>query len=246
MLTIKNITGRFKKRITIFLLPAIFLFSCTNNKEPDSSDEVDTEAIYFDYQVRGEEGNDYITVLLQFRYGGENGGTLTLEEPGKVELDGQVITPDSSKITGTYYEIQKPIEVFTGKHSIVFTGSDKKIYKNEFDFQPLSLTTTIGDTLRRSDLLVDPIVIGFNGLAPEDYIRVLLTDTSFTGDGINRLDTARDGQLLITKKDFQNLINGPVQLEFVREHERRVKNGTGERGKLMITYSLKREFILKD
>ena len=246
MLTIKNIIGRFKKRVTTFLLPAIFLFSCANNKEPDSSDEVDPEAIYFDYQVRGEEGNDYITVLLQFRFGGENGGTLTLEEPGKVELDGEVIAPDSSKITGAYYEIQKPIKVFTGRHSIVFTGSDKKIYKNEFDFQPLLLLTTIGDTLRRSDLVFDPIVIGFNGLNSEDYVRVLLTDTTFTGNGINRLDTVRNGRLLITKQELENIANGPVQLEFIREHERRVKNRMGERGKLQITYSLKREFILKD
>ena len=241
MLTTKNIKGRFRKSFISFLFPAVILFSCTNNREPESTGEVNPEAIYFDYQVRGEEGNDYITVLLQFRFGGENGGTLILEEPGKVELDGEVITPDSSKITGTYYEIQKPIKVFTGRHSIVFTGSDKKIYKNEFDFQPLSLLTTIGDTLRRSDLVVE-----FNGLEQEDYIRVLLTDTSFTGDGINRLDTARNGRLQITKEDFQNLINGPVQLEFVREHEKQVKNGTGERGRLQITYSLKREFILKD
>ena len=241
MLTIKNIIGRFKKRVATFLLPAIFLFSCTNNKEPDSSDEVDPEAIYFDYQVKGEEGNDYITVLLQFRFGGENGGTLTLNEPGKVELDGEVVAGDSSKITGTYYEIQKPIEIFTGKHSIVFTGSDKNIYKDEFNFKLLSLITTIGDTLRRSDMIFE-----FSGLEPEDYIRVLLTDTSFTGDGINRLDTARNGRLLITKEDFQNLVNGPVQLEFIREYERRIKNGMGEGGKLQITYSLKREFILKD
>ena len=232
--------------ILFFLFYSILFNSCTNNREPESTGDVNPEAIYFDYQVRGEEGNDYITVLLQFRFGGENGGTLSLEEPGKVELDGEVITPDSSKITGTYYEIQKPIEVFKGKHSIVFTGSDKKIVKNEFDFQPLSLLTAIGDTLRRSELVVGPIVIGFNGLEKEDYIRVLLTDTCFTGDGINRLDTARDGRLIITKEDLKNLINGPVQLEFVREHERRVKNGTGERGKLQITYSLKREFILKD
>ena len=231
----------------LFFLSSIFLFnSCTSNREPESTSDVNPEAIYFDYQVRGEEGNNYITVLLQFRFGGENGGTLSLEEPGKVELDGEVITPDSSKITGTYYEIQKPIEVFTGKHSIVFTGSDKKIYKNEFDFQPFSLITAIGDTLRRSDLVVDPIVIRFNGLEQEDYIRVLLTDTSFTGDGINRLDTARNGRLLITKKDFQNLINGPVQLEFVREHESPVKKGEKQKGRIVTSYSIKREFILSD
>lgn len=229
-----------------FLFSILFFTSCINDREPESSSDVNPQSIFFDYQIRGEEGNDYITVLLQFRFGGENGGTLLLEKPSRAELDGELIPEDSSKMTGAFYEIQKPVELLTGKHSIVFTDIEKKKYKEEFSFQPLTLSTKIADTIRRNDLLFDPIVIGFNGLEPEDYVRLLLTDTSFTGDGINRLDTVRNGRLIISKKELENLVNGPVQLEFIREYEKPVKNGTEEGGRLQITYSLKREFILKD
>lgn len=226
--------------IPFFLFSILFFTSCINDPEPESSSDVNPESIFFDYQVRGEEGNDYITVLLQFRFGGENGGTLLLEKPSKAELDGELIPEDSSKMTGTFYEIQKPVELLTGKHSIVFTDIDKKKYKEEFSFQPVTLATVIPDTIRRDDLVFE-----FKGLEPQDYVRLLLTDTSFTGDGINRLDIVRNGRLIISKKDLENLVNGPVQLEFIREYERPVRNGTTEGGgRISVSYSLKREFIL--
>ena len=86
----------------------------------------------------------------------------------------------------------------------------------------------------------------FNGLEPVDYIHILFTDTSYTGDGINRVDTVKNGRLVITKKDLKNLADGPVQLVFIREYEKPVKNGTPAGGRIAVSYSLKREFILKD
>jgi hypothetical protein len=80
-----------------------------------------------------------------------------------------------------------------------------------------------------------------------DYIRVLMTDTSFTGEGINRLDTVyKDGLINIRKDEMDDLVNGPVQLELIREVDREVRNGTNEGGRIVITYSLRREFFLRD
>jgi hypothetical protein len=42
------------------------------------------------------------------------------------------------------------------------------------------------------------------------------------------------------------LKNGPINLQFYKELEKQVKNGTREGGKLSITYGLKREFELMD
>lgn len=196
------------------------------------------DALWFDYQVTGKEGNDNLTIMLQYKYGGEDGDAIAA---GNVLLDGEILPADSTKMTGVFYELHKPIASFTGNHHILFTDFNNKQYKEEFNFQPVVLSVLIADTLQRSEL-----VFKLEGLEKEDYIRVLLTDTSFINNGINRVDKLINGNLLISKADLESLANGPVQLELIREQERKVKNATEEGGRLLITYSLKREFFLKD
>jgi len=216
-----------------------FFGSCTSNEIGNGKD-VNPSAIYFDYRIWGNEGDDAITVMLQFRFGGANGTTLVLEEPSKVELDGKQIMTDSSKMTGAFYEMVKPIKEFTGKHTIVFTDINQKQYKEEFNFQPIVLRTTIPKEIKRNDLVFE-----LDGLDPIDYVRVILNDTSFASEGINRLDTVRNGRVIISKQDLETVVNGPVHLELYKEVERPIKNGTDEGGKLEITYGVKREFELK-
>ncbi len=220
----------------LFFLFSVSFLGCNNKK--DKNYEADPETIWFDYQVTGGEGDDNLTILLQYRGGGEEENGIAA---GEVKLDGETIAADSTKMTGVFYELHKPLTAFTGKHSIVFTDINKREYKEEFDFKPIVLLTPVNDTVKR-----DELVFEFDGLDPEDHVRVLLTDTSYINDGINRVDKVLNGRLVITKSDLENLANGPVQLEFIREYERPVKNGTKEGGRLLITYSLKREFILKD
>lgn len=229
------------RRLLLFFfigLPVV-ISSCLNSDK--KSGDINPSAIYFDYKISAEEGNDNLTVILQYRDGGEDGDAFTLMEPAKVWLDEETIAADSSKMTGTYYEIHKTIASFSGKHTIKFIDWNKKQYHEEFNFQPLRLQTEIPDTINR-----DNLIFQFDGLEPEDNVRVLLTDTSFFNDGVNRLDTVRNGRLIISKDDLELLADGLVQLEFIREYERPVKNGTKAGGRLAITYSLKREFVLKE
>ena len=198
------------------------------------------DAVYFDYKIWGKEGDEDITIMLQYRFGGENGTTLVLEEPGKVELDGEVIKGDSSAMTGAFYEIQKPLAGFAGKHAIVFTDNNGKQYREQFSFQPVFLKTAIPDTIQR-----DYLIFELDGLDRTDYVRVLMTDTSFKSEGINRLDTVTNGRITITPFDLRNVVDGQVQLEFIKEDERPVNKGTNEGGRISISYGLKREFILK-
>lgn len=221
--------------LLLFCVSLILILSCNNKK---GGDEVNPESIYFDYQITGKEGDDNLTVLLQYRDGGKDRDAVSM---GNVILDGEILPADSAKMTGIFYELHKPIAEFSGKHSIVFTDINKKEYKEDFSFQPVVLVTPITDTAQRNDLVFE-----FEGLEAKDYIRVLMTDTSFVNNGINRVDTVVNGRLIIRKDDLESLANGPVQLEFIREYEKPVKNGTDEGGRLLITYSLKREFFLKD
>lgn len=227
--------SRFFKFI---LIATTLLYTACNSKKTGSKD-IDPQTIYFDYQVWGDEGTDAVTVMLQYRLAGKNGPTLLLEEPGKVELDGELIKADSSKITGAFYEIQKPVKEFTGKHTIVFTDINLKQYSEEFLFQPFAFVDPLPDSLPRGDITFE-----LEGVEKKNYIRIVLTDTSRQHDGINRVDTVTNGRIIITEKDLRDISNGPVHLELIKEEERKVKNGTPEGGRMSISYGLKREFKL--
>jgi hypothetical protein len=197
--------------------------------------------IYLDYKIWGEEGNDSITVMLQFRLKNAEGATVALKTPAKVELDGQPLKEDSSKMTGPFYEIMKSAQGFDGKHSIVYTNSKGKQYREDFIFRVITLKTPLPEAVMRGELVLE-----LEGLNPEDYVRVLLTDTSFTGEEINRLDTVKNGRVIISKQDLRTVMNGPVYLELYREDEKRITNAMKPGGQLSITYGLKRAFRLKD
>lgn len=222
------------------IVSLVFLFSCTSD-EIGNSKNVNPDAIFFDYEVWAEEGKEDVTVNLQYRMGGKNGTTLILDEPSKVMLDGEQLKVDSAKITGAYYEVQKPFASFAGKHVISFTDLSKKEYVEEFDFKPFVLDPNVPSTLNRGDL-----VFNFTGLDSVDFLSVILTDTSFTSADINDLDTVRNGRLVIRADRLSALINGPIHLQFFKEQIIPLKKPTKEGGKFIITYGLKRDFELKD
>lgn len=229
-------------RSIIFALAALCVFfSSCNDNEIGGSKDVNPETIWFDYQISGEDSTNDITVMLQFRFAGKNGTTLVLDDPSKVELDSEIIKADSSKMTGAFYEIMKPVKEFAGKHKIVFTNINGKQYKEEFSFQPIALITKLPGEIERGNLQFE-----LDGLSHTDYVRVLLTDTAFRSEGINRVDTVKNGRIIITKKDLETVVDGPVQLQLIKEDEKPVKNGTPEGGRIAISYGLKRSFILKN
>jgi len=228
-------------KLIAFIAPLLIMvaLSC-NNAEIGNAKDVNPERIYFDYRISGEEGTDSVTIKLQFRFGGPNGTTLVLEEPSKVELDGVKLLADSSKMTGAFYETFRSAREFTGRHEIVYTDVNNKQYRETFHFNPVTLKAEMPPEITRSDLLFE-----LEGLDRLDYVRILMTDTSFESEGINRLDSVRDGRIMISKKELRNLVNGPIQLDFYKENEQPVKNGTEEGGKVSISYGIKRSFILK-
>ena len=173
--------------------------------------------------------------------GGKNGTTLVLDEPSKAMFDGEQLKVDSAKVTGAYYEVQKPFASFPGKHTITFTDLNKKEYKEEFEFIPFVIDPNVPATMDRGDL-----VFTFKGLDSTDILNVVLTDTSFKSADINDMDTVRNGRLVISAHRLSALENGPISLQFYKEMEKSIKSSTKEGGKLVISYGLRREFELKD
>ncbi|HET9744069.1 MAG TPA: hypothetical protein VFP97_00065 [Chitinophagaceae bacterium] len=229
-------TSTLTSTLTFALLT---MTSCTSDEIGNVKD-VNPDAIYFDYEIWADETNPEVTVHLQYRMGGKNGTTLVLEEPSKVLLDGEQLNLDSAKVTGAYYEVQKPAASFAGKHTITFTDPNKKEYKEEFEFVPFTLDS-ISPVMNRGDL-----VFTFKGLEPVDVIDVALTDTSFTSADINDTATVRNGRLVISANRLTALVNGPINLQFYKDAIKPIKNGTREGGRILIRYGLRREFELID
>ena len=217
----------------IFLL--VFVSACTNNTTGNKKD-IDPDAVFFDYIVRGDEEDINVTLYLQFRIGGPNGYALTLKDPARVELDGEIIQADSAKLTGAYYEIQKPAESFVGKHTITFTSFNKKVYKEEFEYKPFSMETEL-ENVSREDLVFD-----LEGLEKEDHLHVSATDTSFTSRDIIEIDTVRDGKLIIPAGKLKYLVDGPITLLLSKETQKIIRDEI--RGRITVSYGLKREFEL--
>lgn len=218
-----------------FLLFA--LFSCTNNRGAAG-----TDALYADYSITADEGAENVTCLLKFYRGKQLGDALYLEPPAGVSLDGAALTADSAGLSGTYYEVQKPLNGFAGIHTIVFKNAEGKEYKEEFNFQPFRMADDqLVETLTRGDRS-----IRLDGLAPVETIRVLVTDTAFSTPDINDVQTVRNGAVSISEAALRNVASGPVTLTLIKEEERPLKNAPARGGKLSITYSLSREFELTD
>lgn len=233
----------WKQRIqwtTTIVITAFFLTAC-NNTEIGKGADVKQSAIYFDYYLTGEEDMENITLRLQYRFAGPNGTTLLLTAPSQVTLDGVTLTADSSKMNGVYYEVMKPKNTFAGEHTIVFTDHDNHSYTEKFTFSPFGIKYNLPDTIKREDL-----VINLDGLQPTDYVTILLTDTVFTNSGVNRVDTVKNGELVITRTDLDKLAPGPIYLDLFKEKEDEIENGTAEGGRFNKVFSARKAFLLVD
>lgn len=216
------------------MLIVLALASCTQKK-------AGTDAVYADYMINGEEGGATITCLFKFFTNRRDGSTLALEPPAGVWLDGETIAGDSARLSGSFYEMQKPLASFGGTHTIVFKNAEGRAYHESFSFQPFSLATELSGTVPRAD-----IELQLEGLQATDYIRVLLIDTSFASPDINDVDTVTASRLVIRKEALKNVASGPVTLQLFKEVECPLKQAPAGGGKLAITYSLSREFELVD
>jgi hypothetical protein len=228
-------------RIRAFIiLSALINISC-NDREEKIVKFVSNDAVYFDYQVWGDDEKGNITVMLQYREGDADGKPVLLKSPSKAELDGKLMDTGSTKSSGLYFEYATTVDSFAGKHSIVFTDKTGKQYEEKFEFKPFQLVAGWQAVIHRDDIELE-----FEGLNEEDYIRVIALDTAFKSRGINEIDTVKDGKLTLAKAQLKSLVNGPIRLEFYKEEEKRVKDATSAGGYLLITYGIKRNFELRD
>jgi hypothetical protein len=219
----------------LFSLCLLVFVSCNEGENKSRSD-----LVYFDYLVWGDDESGVITAKLQFRSGHENGTALRFYPPSQVEFDGIVLKPDSAKFNGVFYEMAWPAAAFSGVHRIIFTDAERRTYSTEFEFPLITLKTQLPTRITR-----DTLNLNLEGTNGSDRIRIVLTDTSFYGRGIEKIDSA-GGQIVITPLEWKALKSGPINLEIYSENEKPLKETTAAGGRFWLFYALKRNFILAD
>lgn len=230
------------KGLSFCLLVSVVMALVGCNAAVRQQEDAKAQMIYMDYQATGDEEGGEVTVRLQFRHGGPEGDPVLLEEPASVRFDGQVLLPDSAKMGGAYYEISYLAKEFEGLHEIIFKDGLGGTYTDTFHFPFFSLATTMPRSVSRAN----DLELQVSGVGEKGVLHVMLTDTSFYGRGLDRIDTILDGRMLFTQRDFSTLRNGPIHLELYREEERRLQKTGRQGGRLYLSYSLSREFELMD
>jgi hypothetical protein len=221
---------------------ASVIVTACNDSSRVAKDGTRQEAVYSDCRIEGEEGKEEVTCLLQFRLGGPNGPAFLLSEPRQIELDGEAVYPDSTRLSGVYYEVTKPVNEFKGKHALVFTDEDGKLHKQEFEFWPFSLATETPSKIKRAPFTIQLTNFPKNSTP----VQLIMVDTAFETNDVNEMAVVNKGQLVINEPILNRLKSGPVLMEIIKEEERSIKKGSKWRGRLVVSYELKREFELVD
>lgn len=227
-------------RTLLSFLLCFFLLACNNNAQNNQPREPAPDAVYYDYQVWGAEGDSAINVTFQYRGYGGDGPAQKLNDSTSVLLDGQPMTSDSSAYNGTVYETMQPATTFVGQHIVSFIDNNGEVHKESFQFKPFTLAEELPERLKK-----EPFTIRLKNFPAEQTpIRLILTDTSFNSRDVNDEMTIENGLINVNASQLANLVPGPVTLEIYREDERPLKQTGKEGGRILMMYSLRRELEL--
>ena len=231
-----------RRILSILYLVFITVIVAGCNDQDAGKVELDTENFFFDYLITAEEGGEIVTCKFQYRQKGPEGEAVRLHDSGRVELDGVVLVPDSSRLNGVYYETMKPLADFNGEHTLVFTSPGGKQYTEKFVFMPFSLENELPQQIRREELTIKLANFPLERTA----LRLIMTDTAFNSRWINRRIPVVNAEVVITKEILSRLKTGPIGLELHREERKKFQQPSAAGGRFIINYSVKRELELVD
>ncbi|MCG2617417.1 hypothetical protein LZZ85_24175 [Terrimonas sp. NA20] len=223
----------------ILLLTAVLIASC-NNGSPQRATDTAGDFLYLDYQATGEDGVKEAVVRIQFHLAGPEGPALLLDTPAMVLFDGLPMTEGKSKMNGGYYEAAFLLDEENNEHFITYRDQAGHIYNDTFSFPFFRVVKELPQAISRSKGLQ----INFSALDSGTEIHSMLTDTSFYGRGIDRVDSVTGNQIHFTETELLALDNGPIHLEFFREEEHYLQRNGRLHGRLYLSYNVSREFEL--
>lgn len=219
-----------------FLAGILFLLAgmaaCDSTEIGDSKD-VNQDKIYMDYHITCEEATGNVVLNFKYRFAGSAGTTLVLNEPSQVELDGKKLAVDSTEFSGAFYEVEKKISEYTGKHLVSFTDFSGKKWDNTFDIAPLALDPLpeIADKKKDLEIAYSTVPMGAN-----DYLEISSsgTDSSFRYE---QPGPARS--ITIPVKELKRQKGRSLSLACTFYREIALSQTASEGGRLKMTYRLK-------
>ncbi|MEP7236472.1 MAG: hypothetical protein ABI685_01350 [Ferruginibacter sp.] len=206
--------------------------SCDNTEIGNSSD-VNQDKIYMNYSISAYEESGNVDLNFQYRFAGSGGTTLLLNEPSQIELDGEKLKADSSKAMGVFYNANKDLSRFFGKHTIVFTDFNGKKFENIFDFAPFTINAIPETVDRNKDL-----VISFNTLplGTNDNVEVNSYDTD---SSFHYEMTKHSSSITIPAEEFKRQKQATFSLDFELFKDIPLTTTASEGGSLKMYYRLK-------
>lgn len=228
-------TGLKKYKFILLFL----LFTSCKNEEIGNSKDVNPSTIHTTFLVASSEDMDQVRCMAKFRFAGENGTTLVLNDPLSIAVDGQKLKLDSSKFDGAFYERYfNKSEFGSNLHSFDYTNSKGKTVKVNFNFQPFTLSNPLPSVINKFKAMT----IEFNGLKNGNVIHCVASDTSFNTNDKTRDFTLKGNSITIPSSFWDGLYSGPVELDFSTNSLKNV-NITSEGGKISIHYALTKRQI---
>jgi len=227
------------RRLQRFLWAPVFaLCSACNDADQQGEPISGSNVVYLNYRITGEEGKDSVTCFFEFREGSAAGKTILWTGEGP-KLDGKTVKADSARFTGVFYEVRKPVAGFNGTHVVSFTDADGTERKQTFKFFSFGLKKEIPPERPK-----EPFTIHIDLPGKESTVNLMMIDTSFASNDVNETVRVKDGQLLVTAGMLANLSSGPIFMDLFKQDDMIVSE-TGLRGKIIVSYGLRREFQLK-
>jgi hypothetical protein len=213
---------------------AVLFFSCSSNEIGQSKD-VNPETIYQYYKFEYNEHDKSASLFAQFRFAGENGTTLVLTAPARLEYNGDLLKVDSNSFSGAYYGAAIPLSKAAGKHTLVFTDGERKKYENSFTVDSFYLTG-IPATISR----LAPALIRFKApvLLDEDFIALESegTDSSFS---VKYTAGDKDGYITIPAAELQRQKSNEIFIVPSLYRKTKLQQQAKEGGEIITIQTLK-------
>jgi hypothetical protein len=211
-----------------------FFYGCASNEIGESKD-VAQETIYQQYNISYNEGEENATVIARFRFAGDEGTTLVLNQPSSVQFDGVALSVDSSDFEGAFYKKSLSAGSFFGNHQFSFTDINKRKYDNDFSFDLFSLVDIPESADKNQPLYIPfkPLLLG-----PGDYIELgtIDTDSSFSVT-YSAKDTS--GFITIPLEELQRQKGEQLIIAATLYRKYPLQQHTPEGGMLEMEYALK-------
>jgi len=217
----------------LFAVACILIIFASCHTEIGNIKDVNPETVYTGYRVTYEAGDSIVSILAQFTFVGPNGTTLVLNNPAKIELDGDSIHVDSTTGDGAFYEVKKPVTTFIGNHNLVFTSFNGKQYSQPFTFNAATLATKIPSLITRETL-----PLSFKGMTDHDSVRLQIMDTSGASNGIDTMLLVTHNAAFVAKAMLQRLHPGRLTIRLDKEENLPMPNTTKQGGKFAVLQTL--------